>query len=1341
MPLGLRILRKGWVVPALWCERAGMPTGTTLDQLDGTTVVPERPDQLEKYVQGQALGPSAAVAPLVPLEQWPLGVSVVSLLSPALAKRLAATGIDLDPSNLIRITIGELLILPKMGVASVIQLGREIEAGVARRGASSHPLAESAWVADDSESALGSPASASTDRASDEDFISSSGTSVPAQVRARFGVDVACSHQRFTEPGWSYQGVCDLICGDCDQDAPFVIYRKPYETSRGSYRYWAIVCLTCKTASSLKDFDTADHAAFRRWDTSVSVAELVPAPEESPREPNPGHLDPPERPQQAISGASPMAVPREVDINAPDLGVPAADTTGPPEEPAAHPTMTVDPTVIAAAQAEFDASSDEARMVDIGPIRRDDVGEPNVFRVSAPSMDLADLPPAEIYLAVPPGEGERYAVQIKHASVTEAVVTSAEGVPHGLKLHLYVVIDPSHVAKAFVEYLKTCTSAHLAPVLSNGGPLYSARPEEIAGLNAPQQLAAGAITSPGVSVIWGPPGTGKTRVIGEAVALLLRRGMTVAVVSNTNVAVDQAVLHVDRVAGPIEAGEILRVGNPSIPEVTDHPSLTLSKAVQAKNRNLLEELDRLQVDLSAARSELDQLNAERLDHRLAGFTPQAIEDLAARSAQLARREDLERLIGAGTSQLQELRAHWTNCGRQYDAARERLAGLADSIGLLEDEREVASLNKQIEQGDELLGQLERRTQEVLGERLLKRRRLLKELAEVRGQTERSTSACIDRRARHLDRLAEAELHGITPVTIRTAQAAEASAETAWREAKKRVLSTETILRDLQSEALALGSIAPLTETELDVVTLIDERGGPKPLIDAAHEHRARARSLEQRVKDLLAKIERIQAELQKQEETVLAGAKVVGTTLAQLVLHRGLVTRTFDHVIVDEASAALPPYVYAAMTKAQIGCTLVGDFEQNGPITRCSDTSLPPPLRPWLLADPFERVGIRSAAEATASEGCVVLRDQYRFGDRTMELANKIAYGGLLRHGRTPDDFPGIGPEMVVIDTSDLKDAARAETDRSAPGRWWAVGAALSYELARRHAFEGIGVVTPYRRQAQLTRALAHNGDAAAAVQIGTAHQFQGREFPVVIVDLVEDGTGTSWVAKANRRSSSWSRTGVRIFNVAVTRNAGRVYIITNAGAVKAARSGPLSDLKGLLGSDGVQIWNAREVLDGSESVVAAARSMGSVLNEPPRLLDDEEFYAAFLNDALNARERVVVFSPFLAEARLVEVLPVLEDLVTRGVPVTVLTKSASELWSPGLLDELRSRGVVVRERKGMHEKVVIIDRHVTYIGSLNALSNTGKTGEVMLRMQGTAATERIAQWMNAAARTSNRRR
>jgi len=1314
----------GEVVLDPWCERAGMPSGTTIDQLDGHTVVPERPEELARFVRGHALGPSAAATLLVPLDEWPPGLKLEQLLSPVLARRLRELGLDVDPAKVVRLTVGELLTLPKFGPGSVIRFGCEVEAGVMAF------LAERSRPG--SKVNLSTPAHVPPPVSVDQGAVDGLDSSVPALVELRFGIKVDCSHARFEERGWTFQGVCDIGCGDCDSEEPFVVYRKPYITSQGSYRYWAIVCLSCQTVSALRDFQAADQKAFRTWDTEMLVEEVEPIVLEDPpteRDTDPKDLEPQE--PQLEEQPSPPQEDRSL-VDEPDE--PAFNVASSPTAAAVNTTAAVDRVVIAAAQAELSASARQVRQVDVGRAERDDSGASTVFRVVAPSVDLSEQPPGEVFLAAQPGDAARFKVQVRYASPTEAVVATTGDVPADVGLRLYLQIDPSVVARAFAEYLEACKAPRLASVLAGRGELSVRAPEVLADLNTEQQLAAGAITSPGVSVVWGPPGTGKTRVIGAAVTELLRRGRSVALVSNTNVAVDQALLHVCRAVERFEPGEILRVGHPSIPEVSEHAMLQVAKAIRVKFRDLIQELDRLQDDLNAARSREAAANAERLDEILKGHTTATLTELVKRCDQLRERASIEAQIGSVTSELAGHQSALEASGQRYDAAREMCALWTDSLGLLEDEREVASLSSAIAASDQRLTELDGQIRDAAGAGRLRRRRLLRELSDNRATTEASRAGAIARRDVHLGRLEEGAKRGASPTVIRSAQNEQAAAESQWREAKERITASESTLQQLEVEAKRLATVVELTGREVEILDLIDRWGAVKPLIDEARRRQKAAAKLAGEIRHLSSKIEGIQRKLQDQETSVVAGAKVVGTTLAQLVLHRGLMSRTFDHLLIDEASAALPPYVYAAMTKADVGCTLVGDFEQNWPITRCDIRRLPADISPWLTSNPFGLLGIASAADASSADGCVVLRDQYRFGDQTMKLANAIAYGGLLRHGRPKSALSSTGPEIVVVDTSALRGGALAEKGPSGSGRWWGAGAALSYELAKQHGFEGVGVVAPYRHQVQLTRAQLNDG-GGTAVQVGTAHAFQGREFPTVVTDLVEDGTGTSWVARANRRGTQWARDGVRLFNVAITRNAGRLYVISNVGTIQSATSGPLRDLGEVLRTGGAEVWDARSVLGNRFADASAAASVETDQHGPPRILDDREFYESLWQDLARATQRVVIFSPFVAARRLEEVLPILRQLVDRGVKVTVFTKAANELLNPDLLSVIRDGGVVVHERQGMHEKVVIVDQRVTYVGSLNTLSNTGRTDEIMLRLDGQGTNGRIAQWMRAVAR------
>lgn len=1328
VPLGLRRLWAGELILDYWCERAGIPSGTTFDQLDGQSVVPEKPENLRGLLRGRLTGSSVGRAPLVPLSDWPNGLRLEEILSPSFARRVPALPLSGDHGAVVLLTVGEFLNVPRFGPNTVIRFGCEVEAGV-------HAFLADGSLPPWAEAIEGHRRKSQTIPLRNTPTLAP-GSSVPDLVEARFGVKVECSLARFEELGWTFQGECDIGCGDCDSEVPFVIYRKPYTTPLGSYRYWAIVCLNCRSVMALNDFESDDKKAFRTWDMEDAVQEVNP---EAPEEPEADlglytHLPEPSifKTEGALDSPTDTPSPEPPSTKS-DLAV-----ESPSEALSVGAAKTVDRVVITAAQAEFSASSGQARQVDVGRAKREDSEPSVVFRVVGPSVDLSEQPPGEIFLAVSPDDGSRYKVQIRYASATEVVVVADDEVSTEIALHLFLLIDPGIVPKAFFDFLEACNEPRLAAVLAGHGQLSAGAPENLPGLNAEQRKAAGAITSPGVSVVWGPPGTGKTRVIGAAVAELLRRGKSVALVSNTNVAVDQALLHVCRSAEPFEAGEILRVGYPSIPQVSEHPMLLSSKAIQIKFRDLVEELGRLQIELNSVREAAAVAEAGRLDELLRGHNIASLEELVLRQRGLSELAHLNARVEILTTQLGELKFLRERAGKRYDQARASCARWADYLAVLEDEREVASLSSVINACERKLDEINQRLRQANMAARIKHHRAVRRLAAARKTAETTKTTAIAKRETHLQHLYQASQQGVTPAAIRADQAKEEVAESGWLAVKKQIAEINVSLQQLNVELGPLLGLTALTKDEVLILGHIDRCGSARHLVKEARDGLKASAHWIHQIRGISSKIEGLQRKLHDQEATLITEAKVIGTTLAQLVLHRGLIARSFDYVVIDEASSALPPYVYAAMTKAEVGCTLVGDFEQNWPITHCNASRLPAHVADWLVSNPFALLGIRTSSDATSNDGCVVLRDQYRFGSQTMRLANAVAYGGLLRHGRHTDLIPIKGPEVVIIDTSTLEGGALAEKGPMGSGRWWAVGAALSCELAKRHNFEGVGVVTPYRHQVQLTRAQLNDG-GGTAVQAGTAHAFQGREFPVVIADLVEDGTGNSWVARGDRLGSPWTRTGVRIFNVAVTRNAGRLYVICNAGSVQSARSGPLSELGAIIRSGDAEVWDARTVL-GHPIYPTIATIEVSMFGQRymPEILNDGAFYDSLLRDLDTSTQRVVIFSPFVTQRRLEQILPVLRTLMNRGVLVTVFTKAAHELRDPQLLTAMRDEGVVVHERHGMHEKVVIVDHDVTYVGSLNLLSNTGRTGEIMLRLKGQDTTGKIAQWMRSAAR--NRR-
>jgi len=110
------------------------------------------------------------------------------------------------------------------------------------------------------------------------------------------------------------------------------------------------------------------------------------------------------------------------------------------------------------------------------------------------------------------------------------------------------------------------------------------------------------------------------------------------------------------------------------------------------------------------------------------------------------------------------------------------------------------------------------------------------------------------------------------------------------------------------------------------------------------------------------------------------------------------------------------------------------------------------------------------------------------------------------------------------------------------------------------------------------------------------------------------------------------------------------------------------------------------------------------------------------MEDIRSFKKRLIVYSPFITEARLSILLPVFVDAINSGKQIIVVTKALSDRGKTELYQyqkcekQLRDIGVNILHKKGMHEKMIFIDSDVIWMGSLNALSFTGLTSEVMQR-------------------------
>jgi len=896
--------------------------------------------------------------------------------------------------------------------------------------------------------------------------------------------------------------------------------------------------------------------------------------------------------------------------------------------------------------------------------------------------------------------------------------------------------------------------------------------ERVTSLNEFQAEAVASALGRDTTLVWGPPGTGKTRTIGTIGEELWKANRSVLLVSHTNAAVDQALLHIgDALGERAEDGSVLRVGAPKDLRLLERPRLLAETHIKER----AEVLDREEADLRAERGQA--VARVREAHELialAAWLPEAeaditrLEDEAARSRELAealkqRQLDLARVeeeepawrdrAGAAQAMSAEIAREATLAGAVAKAQSRATTARAD----------VDAASDRVRDAGELLEQTE--AANAMTRRLRRLPRPEQQAAVVHAQQDKLTSlrAIGDRAEHELQSLTQelgevrdglagfAAQHGDSPDCVLAETGRLLRDLNERRQAAREAQRTLDDLRATVDAEIAerwallnsrspLGEAPALAEDRLEALREGRNRAAAELGELNAADLQAEISQLNERVRAIDQRLEAIAEEKAAIEEAVIADARIVATTLTRAYLRDSIQNRRFDTVILDEASMAPIPALWVAAATAERNVVLVGDFRQLPPIKHSEH----PLAKRWLGQDIFEESGVRRAHDTgRPPEHLVVLRTQYRMHPQISAVPNELIYDGLLADDHATLDDSELdgwfnrdwGPDapVVLVDTESLNAWVTGVGGTGRTSRLNFLSATVCADLAERmlradrpELAEGssrrILIGAPYRPHARLVELLLQDLGLQREVVAGTAHTFQGSEAPVVIFDLVNDEP--HW--RVGMFAPAYDETTRRLLNVALTRPRHRLVIVGDFAYIRSkSRHAFLGRLVDFLEARYPKA-DARELVGAGLAARAAKAQLravgGPIEPDQQRLVVTQgDFYGLLSRDLAAAAERVVIYSPFITANRLGQLEPQLKAAVERGTRIYVVTKTIEERGerdqaSYGDLEAaLRGWGIEVLHKRQMHEKLVFVDEGILWSGSLNPLSFSA-TQEVMER-------------------------
>lgn len=494
----------------------------------------------------------------------------------------------------------------------------------------------------------------------------------------------------------------------------------------------------------------------------------------------------------------------------------------------------------------------------------------------------------------------------------------------------------------------------------------------------------------------------------------------------------------------------------------------------------------------------------------------------------------------------------------------------------------------------------------------------------------------------------------------------------------------------------------------------------------------------------MEKISKIENELSELEQKinkikneVIKNCQVLFMSSTFAHLHSKDFGFDFDLAIVDEASMLIQPVMayIAGMSKNKI--VVAGDFRQLPPIVIAEKEEL---VKSNIKRNIFDKANIEKKIKNKnqCPKNIYQLRKQYRMKKKICNVINKFFYSDypLVTVNGSMEKNEKNCPNYLRKNNLFLVDTGKLAPFSNYRPKSWSRYNIINALCARNICFDlfsnkfinsldDVGVITPYSAQQNYLSTLCSEINLNNVIT-GTVHRYQGTEKKIIIFDTT-DSYGTRLGGFYSNYGHSDD--GKKLLNVALSRAKEKIVLIANLDYFENKQKYLSNTFGGIINffKKEANIIDAEKILKLFPSnildiPVIKSKKGFKFDKSKSSFFDQKDFDEQFIYDIKKAKKNIIIFSGFITTKRIAYLSDFFREKIKKGVRITIFTRFPEQQGNIGnkdsldALKNLKKLGVKINLRGQQHEKVILIDDDIFWIGSINPLSTNLKSKEIMLR-------------------------